>query len=129
MNLFFGVFRVFVFLIFLTPFGFAQSGFAQSNFAQPGLTLLMPTANIKAQKIDPQTLAAKATACFACHGETGRSPNSVWPNLAGQKEEYLVKQLLAFKYGTRKDPTMNPVSENLSDQQIQEVALYFSSLK
>jgi cytochrome c553 len=80
------------------------------------------------QKTISQSLAAKATACFACHGETGRSPNSIWPNLAGQKAEYLEKQLLSFKKGTRKDPMMNPVAENLSDQQIQEIAQYYSSL-
>ncbi|MBK7963681.1 MAG: cytochrome c [Bdellovibrionales bacterium] len=124
MKLFSADFFIFLFLVFLT-----QLGFAQSRFPQTGFTLQNSTPNAKSQKVDPQTLATKATACFACHGETGHSPNSVWPNLAGQKEEYLAKQLLAFKQGTRKDPTMNPVAENLSDQQIQEVALYFSSLK
>ncbi len=70
----------------------------------------------------------KAASCIGCHGATGKSKNSMWPNLAGQKNAYLVKQLKAFRDGTRKDPMMNPMAKPLSDADIDNLAAYFSSL-
>jgi cytochrome c553 len=67
--------------------------------------------------------------CINCHGEKGISPNALWPNLAGQKKEYLIKQLNAFQAGHRKDPMMSPVVTSLSKEDIQNVALYFSNQK
>ena len=74
--------------------------------------------------------AGKATSatCAGCHGEQGVSNNPLWPNLAGQQEAYLVKQLHDFREGTRSDPMMSPISEPLSDTEIQNLAAYFSSL-
>jgi cytochrome c553 len=70
----------------------------------------------------------KATLCAACHGADGISPNDLWPNLAGQKFGYLVKQLKAFKDGSRTDPMMSPMAAPLTDEDIDNVAAYFSSL-
>ena len=72
---------------------------------------------------------AKAATCVACHGPAGISNNPIWPNLAGQKKEYLIKQLKAFKAGTRKEPTMLPFIQNLSEADFKDLAAYFSSLK
>ena len=71
---------------------------------------------------------AKAATCAACHGLDGMSKAPMYPNLKGQKEAYLVKQLKAFKDGTRKDPTMNAMAKPLSDADMANVAAYFSSL-
>ena len=71
----------------------------------------------------------KAAMCAACHGANGISAADIWPNLAGQKAGYLVKQIKAFKSGERKDPSMAPMVANLSDQDIEDLAAYFSSLK
>jgi len=70
---------------------------------------------------------SKSVVCAACHGATGTSPNAMWPNLAGQKAPYLVKQLKAFKSGARKDPMMGPMAMPLSDQDMENLAAYFSS--
>lgn len=70
----------------------------------------------------------KAAVCFACHGANGIGMSPLFPNLAGQKDQYLVKQLKAFRGGERKDPTMSPMAQNLSDQDIDDLAAYFSSL-
>jgi cytochrome c553 len=67
--------------------------------------------------------------CLACHGEKGLSSNDLWPNLAGQKKAYLIKQLLAFQSGDRKDPLMTPMSGTLSKEDVENVATYYSSLK
>ena len=70
----------------------------------------------------------KAALCAACHGAEGISPNDLWPNLAGQKQGYLIKQMKAFKDGSRKDPMMSPMAGTLSDDDVSNVAAYFSGL-
>lgn len=70
-----------------------------------------------------------AVTCAACHGANGISANALWPNLAGQKEGYLAKQLKAFKSGDRKDPIMGSMAGRLSEADIANVSAYFASLK
>ena len=72
---------------------------------------------------------AKSVTCVACHGANGISSNDLWPNLAGQKEVYLVKQMKAFRDGSRKDPMMEPMSKPLSDADIDNLAAFYSGLK
>lgn len=72
---------------------------------------------------------AKAATCAGCHGAAGISNNPLWPNLAGQQAAYLAKQMKAFRDGTRKDPTMEPMAKPLSDADIDNLAAYYSSLK
>ena len=71
----------------------------------------------------------KAAVCGACHDADGNSVNPMWPKLAGQHAPYLIKQLKAFKAGTRKDPLMSPQAAALSEQDMENVAAYFSSQK
>lgn len=71
---------------------------------------------------------AKVTAvCGACHGMDGNSMVPNFPKLAGQHEDYIVNQLKAFKAGQRQDPTMAPQAATLTDQEMADVAAYFSS--
>ena len=74
----------------------------------------------------------KSAACVACHGADGISTAPMYPNLKGQKEAYLVKQIKAFRDGTRTDtpPTMSGMAKalNLSDSDIDNLAAYYSSL-
>lgn len=70
----------------------------------------------------------KAASCAICHGAEGVSANDIWPNLAGQKSGYLVKQMKAFRDGDRKDPMMSPMAAPLSDEDIDNLAAHFSSL-
>jgi cytochrome c553 len=76
---------------------------------------------------DAATGKAKSVVCSACHGATGISVNPMWPNLAGQKEVYLVKQIKAFRDGTRKDPTMAPMVAALTDDDIDNLAAFYTS--
>ncbi len=71
---------------------------------------------------------AKATTCAGCHGANGVSANPLWPNLAGQKEAYLAKQLKAFRDGSRTDPMMGGMAKPLTDADIDNLAAYFSGL-
>ena len=72
---------------------------------------------------------AKAASCAGCHGANGISAVPTYPNLAGQKEAYLSKQMKAFKDGTRKDPTMNAMSAALSDADIANISAFYAGLK
>jgi cytochrome c553 len=76
-----------------------------------------------------QTAAEKAVACAACHGTDGNSPAPQFPSLAGQTARYLYLQLKDFKEGRRKDPLMSPMAANLSKQDMQDLADYFSKQK
>ncbi len=77
---------------------------------------------------DPEAGKAKSATCAACHGTNGISPNSLWPNLAGQKDQYLISSIKAYRDGKRTDPLMTPMAATLSDQDIADLAAYFSSL-
>lgn len=77
---------------------------------------------------DAQAGQTKAAMCSACHGANGIGSTDMYPNLAGQKAEYIVKQLQAFKSGSRKDPVMAPMAAGLSEQDMADVAAHFSSL-
>ena len=72
---------------------------------------------------------AKAATCAGCHGANGISAVPTYPNLAGQKEAYIVATLKGFRDGTRKNATMEPMAKPLSDADIENLAAYFSSLK
>lgn len=78
---------------------------------------------------DPAAGKAKAASCAGCHGPDGISVVPTYPNLAGQKEAYLVKQMKAFRDGTRTDPTMNAMSKPLNDADIANLAAYYANLK
>ncbi len=72
---------------------------------------------------------AKSATCAGCHGANGVSAVPTYPNLAGQKEAYLAKQMKAFKDKTRMDPTMNAMAAPLSDADIANLAAYYAGLK
>lgn len=76
--------------------------------------------------------AGKATAsgvCAGCHGPKGISTSDAFPNLAGQKKSYIAGALKAYRDKTRNAPMMNGMAGALSDQQIDDIAAYYASLK
>ena len=70
--------------------------------------------------------AGKALVCTACHGPNGNSANPEWPNLAGQNAAYIREQLLLFRAGQRNNPIMYPLALPLTDEDIHDLAAYFS---
>lgn len=81
---------------------------------------------------DPKEGQKKSEVCQACHGVDGNSTVPAWPKIAGQGEAYLVKSLKEFRkgqQGARFDPTMFPLTQNLSDRDIEDLAAYFASQK
>ncbi len=79
-----------------------------------------------ANAADPEAGQAKSATCAACHGVTGVSANPIWPSLAGQHESYLVQQLQAYQNGTRSDPMMTAMAMGLSEQDMQDIAAFYS---
>jgi cytochrome c553 len=77
--------------------------------------------------------ATKAATCLACHGVNGNSVTAAWPSLAGQNAAYLIKQLRHYHDATRngmeKDKNgmlMPPMAKTLSEQDIEDIAAYYS---
>jgi cytochrome c553 len=68
-----------------------------------------------------------ASQCSTCHGAQGQASSPIFPSLAGQNREYLVKQLQDFKAGRRKSETMSPQVADLSPADIEGLAEFFSS--
>ena len=70
---------------------------------------------------------AKSVPCVACHGVDGNSANPEWPTIAGQHEAYLVRSLKAFRDGGRQNALMTPMAAGLADEDIADLAAWFSS--
>ena len=70
---------------------------------------------------------AKSATCMACHGMDGNSLSPEWPNLASQHTVYIERQLRAFKAGERKNDLMSPMAMILTEEDMADLAAYFSS--
>ena len=75
---------------------------------------------------DAEAGQAKSATCMGCHGLAGNSTIPNFPKLAGQGEAYIVKQLQYFKSGERKNAMMAGVALSLSDQDMEDIAAYYS---
>jgi cytochrome c553 len=83
---------------------------------------------VAANAADVEAGKAKVqTVCAACHGVAGVSVSDSIPNLAAQKAAYIESQLKALKDGSRKNPIMNAIATQLSDDDIANVAAHFAS--
>lgn len=95
-------------------------------------TLAM-TAGLAQAAGDPAAGQAKTGACVSCHGANGMSTQPIYPNLAGQNEQYLINSIKAYKAGQRTGGTaaiMAPMANLLAtDQDIADVAAYYASMK
>ena len=74
------------------------------------------------------TVPQAAQLCVSCHGQDGVAVAPIYPSLAGQHEDYLVRALNEYKHGGRKNPVMKGFAANLKDEDIAQIAAYFSRL-
>jgi cytochrome c553 len=79
------------------------------------------------EKGDVSAGATKAATCTACHGLNGNSVNPEWPVLAGQNAAYLRDQITRFREGKRSNPLMQPMVQNLTNQDVADLAAFFST--
>jgi cytochrome c553 len=100
----------------------AQAAAAAANSPQPAAAPDVPFTHGKAE-----AGATKAAVCAACHGPNGNSVNPEWPRLAGQNAVYIAEQLRLFRAGVRNNPVMKPLAAALSDQDIDDIAVYYEA--
>jgi cytochrome c553 len=80
-----------------------------------------------APKGDPEAGKQKAASCLACHGEDGNSAVPDFPKLAGLGEKYLFEQLQYIRDGVRPVAQMAGQVDNMSDQDLADIAAYYDS--
>ena len=73
------------------------------------------------------TVPKAGQTCIACHGNDGVGIMPEYPNLAGQHEDYLANSLRSYKSGVRKNAIMSGMAAPLTEQDIQELARYYSA--
>ena len=77
---------------------------------------------------DPVAGRAHANRCVPCHGVDGVAKQPHVPNIAGESVFYLTKQLKAFRSGERQDPQMSLMAQPLTDEEIANLAAWYSSI-
>ena len=75
-----------------------------------------------------ETIKEKASVCTPCHGEAGISGTENTPSLAGQPDPFLQWQLVFFRSGSRKREVMQPIAEQINNEDIRNLGAYFASL-
>jgi len=85
-------------------------------------------AHAEGNKAAGRTLVYTCAGCHGVPGYTNAYPNYPVPKIAGQNEQYLVNALNGYKNGGRSFPTMVAQAQSLSEQNIQDIAAYLSSL-
>jgi len=70
----------------------------------------------------------KAEICAGCHGDNGISQTENIPSLAGQLDQFIQWQLVYFRAGSRKNEQMQPIVEQLNNEDIRNLGAYFASL-
>ena len=95
--------------------------------ASTASTAAAPTAEVAVKPGDATAGQAKAAVCGACHGLDGNSSDAQYPKLAGQSEQYIVRQLTDFKAGKRQNPIMLGMATPLSEQDMHDIGAYFAS--
>ena len=101
----------------------------QLRVAAASVAVLGVLAPLAALAADARAGRQKVVVCQACHGLDGLSKNPEAPNLAGQVQTYLAKALKDYRSEDRKNETMNIVAKDLSDEDIANVAAYYSSIQ
>ena len=69
----------------------------------------------------------KSVMCHACHGETGKSLQPIYPNLGGQHADYLEYALRGYRDGSRRNAIMSRFAATLSDTDIEDIAAWYAS--
>jgi cytochrome c553 len=94
-----------------------------------GLALGLSTlASVPAHAADIAAGKEKAELCTACHGEGGISQTEDIPSLAGQPDQFIQWQLVFFRSGSRRNEQMQPIVEQISNEDIRNLGAYFASL-
>lgn len=118
-----------LFVASATGFAHAQTAPAASAPAAPAATAAAPK---PAAPSSPASLEAKIAQCLGCHNIIGYQASfpevHKVPKIAGQGAGYIEAALTAYKGGERKHPTMRSIADALTEQDIKDIAAYYSKL-
>jgi len=98
------------------------------------LALLVPVMWLSDARLVPAHAAdvaagkQKAELCAGCHGEAGISQTENIPSLAGQPDQFIQWQLVFFRGGSRKNEQMQPIVEQINNDDVRNLGAYFASL-
>jgi cytochrome c553 len=92
------------------------------------LTVAVFVCGSPAHAADPAAVKEKAELCAGCHGENGISQTENIPSLAGQPDQFIQWQLVFFRSGARKNEQMQPIVEQINNEDIRNLGAYFASL-
>jgi len=81
-----------------------------------------------AHAVDIAAGKEKAELCVGCHGENGISQMENMPSLAGQPDQFIQWQLVYFRAGARKNEQMQPIVDQINNDDIRNLGAYFASL-
>jgi cytochrome c553 len=98
-----------------------------NKFIMAALAAALAAGSVQAS--DTQRGQEKSKTCAACHGADGNSASPDFPRLAGQHADYLLRALLDYKAGHRKNPIMAGQVANLTKEDFSDLAAYFASQK
>ena len=90
------------------------------------ITTLASAATVNAA--DLEAAKKKAELCAGCHGENGISQMENIPSLAGQPDQFIQWQLVFFRSGSRRSEQMQPIVEQIDNEDIRNLGAYFASL-
>jgi cytochrome c553 len=91
------------------------------------VTLLVFTSGAT-RAADNAAVKEKAEICTGCHGENGISQTENIPSLAAEPDQYLQWQLVFFRAGARKNEQMQPIVEQITNDDIRNLGAYFAAL-
>ena len=98
------------------------------RIALVGILSLAVVSGSLARAADLAAGKAKAELCTACHGESGISQTENIPSLAGQPDQFIQWQLVFFRSGARKNELMQPIVEQITNEDIRNLGAYFAAL-
>lgn len=92
------------------------------------LAMSLPALAQQGAKVE-DTIAQRAVACTACHGQEGRATqDGYFPRIAGKPQGYIYNQLVNFREGRRRYPMMSYMVAHLSDDYLNELSAYYANL-
>jgi cytochrome c553 len=105
-----------------------DSGGVEMRVTLIGVILTVSISGLPAHAADIAVGKEKSEMCVGCHGDNGISQMENIPSLAGQPDQFLQWQLVFFRAGSRKNEQMQPIIQDITNEDIRNLGAYFSSL-
>ncbi|ADD68446.1 Cytochrome c553-like protein [Denitrovibrio acetiphilus DSM 12809] len=96
------------------------------NFVITAMVLILPVAGFSEANVSEGARLGKT--CAGCHGTSGNTPGKYIATIGGQNPDYMAKVLKEFSGGEREGSVeMSIIAKGYSDEQLESIALYYSS--